>query len=241
METLTLGDKALHPSPPLFTLVIPAYNEADRIPRLLVQIAGSEGEFIFVCEGNDATPQLVLEFARAHPEMTIRCLHHAERMGKGGAIREGMSMASASLVGYMDADASTSFAQIRELFSLINGADVVIGSRWVKGSVLEKPQGLFRRIESRIFNYIVKLLFGLPFKDTQCGAKVFKKSAIDAVIREMVSSGFEFDVELLWRLKQRGFRIREHPITWRDTSSSNVRGSDGVRMFGNLVRLRLGW
>jgi glycosyltransferase involved in cell wall biosynthesis len=235
-----LNGKPTHPPSPAFTLVVPAYNEADRIPLLLSQIAGAEGEFIFVCEGNDETPRLVLEFAGAHPEMTIRCLHRPERMGKGGAIREGMAIASAPLVGYMDADASTSFSQMRDLFSLIDDADGVIGSRWVQGAVLEKPQGLSRRIESRIFNCIVRLLFGLPFRDTQCGAKVFKKSAIDAVIREMVSSGFEFDVELLWRLKRRGFCIREHPIAWRDTSSSNVRGTDGFRMLANLVRLRLG-
>jgi glycosyltransferase involved in cell wall biosynthesis len=241
VEIAALSVKESHPLSPPFTLVIPAYNEAERIPRLLAQIAGAGGEFIFVCEGDDETPRLVLEFAGAHPEMNVRCLHRAGRMGKGGAIREGLALASAPLVGYMDADASTSFSQMQGLFSLINGADAVIGSRWVNGAVLERPQGLSRRIESRIFNCIVRLLFGLPFHDTQCGAKVFKKSAIDAVIREMVSSGFEFDVELLWRLKNRGFCIREHPITWRDTSSSNVRGSDGFRMLVNLVRLRLGW
>ncbi|MDH7509587.1 MAG: glycosyltransferase [Methanolinea sp.] len=235
-----MSGKTTRPPSPPFTLVIPAYNEAERIPRLLLQIAGAEGEFIFVCEGNDETPRLVLDFAGAHPEMTVRCLYRSGRMGKGGAIREGVTLASAPLVGYMDADASTSFSQMRDLFSLIDGADGVIGSRWVRGAVLEKPQGLSRRIESRIFNCIVRLLFGLPFRDTQCGAKVFKKSAIDAVIREMTSSGFEFDVELLWRLKTRGFRIREHPIVWRDTSSSNVRRSDGIRMLANLIRLRLG-
>jgi len=99
---------------------------------------------------------------------------------------------------------------------------------------------LFRRIESRIFNVIVRVLFGLPFKDTQCGAKVFKKSAIDAVIKEMVSPGFEFDVELLWRLHRGGFRIREHPIAWRDTGSSRVRRRDGLGMLCSLARLRMG-
>ncbi len=224
-------------SVPPFALVIPAYNEAERIPRLLEQIAGAEGEFIFVCEGDDATPEILGKFARDHPQMTICCLHRSGRLGKGGAIREGMSLASSPLVGYMDADASTSFAQMRELFALIDGTDAVIGSRWIEGAVLERPQGFFRRLESRIFNGVVRLLFSLPFKDTQCGAKVFKKSAIDAVIREMVSSGFEFDVELLWRLKQKGFRIREHPIAWQDAGSSHVRGTDAVRMLWSLVRL----
>jgi len=227
------------PTPP-FTLVIPAYNEAERITSLLAQIEGVDGEFIFVCDGNDATPRIVMQFARAHPGMNVRCLHRAGRTGKGSAIRDGIGMASAPLVGYMDADASTSFSQMRELFSLIDGADGVIGSRWVKGALLERPQGLFRRIESRIFNVFVRVLFGLPFRDTQCGAKVFKKSAIDAVIKEMVSPGFEFDVELLWRLHRGGFRIREHPIAWRDTGSSRVRRRDGLGMLCSLARLRMG-
>jgi len=235
-----LNGKTPAPPAPPFTLVIPAYNEAERIANLLAQIEGADGEFIFVCDGDDDTPRIVMQFAHAHPGMNIRCLHRAGRMGKGSAIRDGISMASAPLVGYVDADASTSFPQMRKLFSLIDGADAVIGSRWVKGALLGRPQGLFRRFESRIFNVIVRVLFGLPFKDTQCGAKVFKKSAIDAVIKEMVSSGFEFDVELLWRLHQGGFRIREHPIAWRDTGSSRVRKMDGFRMLCSLTRLRMG-
>jgi len=206
-----------------------------------VQIEDADGEFIFVCDGDDATPQIVVRFAQAHPEMRVHCLHRTSRNGKGSAIRDGIGLASAPLVGYMDADASTSFSQMRELFSLLDGADAVIGSRWVEGALLKKPQGFFRRLESRIFNVIVRVLFGLPFKDTQCGAKVFKKSAIDAVIGDMVSSGFEFDVELLWRLHRKGFRIREHPISWRDTGSSRVRRMDGFGMLCSLVRIRMGW
>jgi len=223
---------------PPYTLIIPAYNEEARIPLLLSQLAGAEGEVICICEGDDRTFSLISEFAEANPDVCIRCDRRAGRLGKGGAILEGMRQARAPLVGYMDADASTSFPQMLELFALLNGADVVIGSRWIEGSVLVRQQGLGRRFESRVFNMIIRLVFGLPFKDTQCGAKVFKKAAIDAVIGQMVSTGFEFDVELLWRIRNLGFSIREHPITWHDRGDSRVRGGDVLRMLSGLLRLR---
>ncbi|MCQ8894691.1 MAG: glycosyltransferase family 2 protein [Methanolinea sp.] len=227
--------------PPPFSLVIPAYNEEMRIPLLLSQLEGAgEGEFIFVCEGTDRTVDLVRDFARGHPELSVKCLHNGERLGKGGAIRQGFLSAQSPRVGYIDADGSTSVTQMMILFSLLNGYDAIIGSRWVEGSILEKPQGLFRRLESRIFNGFIRLIFRLPFQDTQCGAKVFKKSAIDAIIGEISSTGFEFDVELLWRLQRHGFRIKEHPIAWRDSSDSHVTVTDGIMMLLRLIALRMG-
>jgi len=221
-----------------YTLVIPAYNEERRISSLLEQLPGAGGEFIVVCEGTDLTAQLVTEFAADHPGVRIRCESRRERMGKGGAIRAGLVLARSPLVGYMDADGSTSLSQMLLLFSQLDGADAVIGSRWTEGSVLLEPQGFTRRLQSRAFNIFTRLLFDLPFKDTQCGAKVFKKAAVDAVISEMVSTGFEFDVELLWRLQSRDFRIREHPISWQNRGESRVRAGDIVRMLLGLARVR---
>ena len=138
----------------------------------------------------------------------------------------------------MDADASASVAQMASLFSELEGADCVIGSRWLPGSIVPERQGIARRFESRGFNLLIRLLFGLSLTDTQCGAKVFKKSAIDAVIGEMVTTGFEFDVELLWRLSLKGHTIKEHPITWQNQGGSRVRGMDSIRMLKSLVSIR---
>ena len=221
-----------------YTLIIPAYNEEERISRLLPQLEDAEGEILFICEGNDATPSLIAGFAGSHPGLCVRCEQKNRRLGKGGAIREGMLLSSAPLIGYMDADASTSFPQMLSLFHAIDGADVVIGSRWVEGAILAARQGFARRLESRLFNGIIRILFDLPFKDTQCGAKVFKKAVIDAVIEDMVSTGFEFDVELLWKIRRAGFRIREVPITWQNMGDSRVKGVDVMRMLAGLFRLR---
>lgn len=235
-DIMTSGNPCI-PVPP-YTLIIPAYNEEDRISRLLSQLADAKGEILCICEGNDATPDLIEEFARSHPAICIRCDRREKRLGKGGAILLGLRQARGSAVAYMDADASTSFSQMLEMISQLDSTDAVIGSRWVEGSVLETQQGFVRRLESRIFNTVIRLLFNLPYKDTQCGAKVFKKAAIDAVIADMVSTGFEFDVELLWRLRGAGFRILEHPISWNNMGDSRVKGGDAGRMLCGLLRVR---
>ncbi|MFA5295644.1 MAG: dolichyl-phosphate beta-glucosyltransferase [Methanoregulaceae archaeon] len=223
---------------PAFSIIIPAYNEENRIGGLLAQMEGSSGDYLVVCDGSDSTPEIIRQFAEVHPELTLRCLTYPERLGKGGAVREGFLHASAPLVGFMDADGSTSIAQMQALFAVLDGADCVIGSRWLPGSVVPTRQGITRRIESRGFNILIRSLFSLSLSDTQCGAKVFKKSAIDAVIGDMISTGFEFDVELLWRLSKKGLSIREYPITWHNQEESRVRRTDIFRMLTRLIALR---
>ena len=223
---------------PDFCIIIPAYNEEHRIGLILSQIPGSGGQYLVICDGSDSTPDIVRKFAAAHPGTDLRCLTYSRRLGKGGAVKEGFSHATTPSVGFMDADASTSVAQMVSLFDALEGADCVIGSRWLPGSIVPERQGILRRFESRGFNLMNRLLFGLSLTDTQCGAKVFKKSAIDAVIGDMISSGFEFDVELLWRLSQKGYVIKEVPITWQNQGGSRVRVMDVFRMLRSLISLR---
>jgi hypothetical protein len=94
-------------------------------------------------------------------------------------------------------------------------------------------------LESRGFNLIVRILFGLDLYDTQCGAKVFKKSAIDKILPLMISNGFEFDVELLWRLKVSGYKIIETPICWQNNTETRVKPRDIFKMFFGLVKVRI--
>jgi glycosyltransferase involved in cell wall biosynthesis len=222
-----------------YTIVIPAYNEEKRIGKVLAEIAADRGEFIVVCDGTDKTEEIVRKFSGSRPELDLTCLSYNRRLGKGGAVREGFSHAGSPVVGYMDADGSTSLAQVHRLIEALDGGDVVIGSRWLPGSVIPERQGLSRRIESRVFNLVIRLLFGLRFTDTQCGAKVFKKSAVDAVLTDMTSTGFEFDVELLWRLSKKGYRVLECPITWQNKGDSRVTAGDAIRMLSGLIALRI--
>jgi len=222
------------------TLVIPAYNEEQRIQDLLGDLAAFPGELIFVCDGTDATPAAIGAFAGAHPALRIRCLTYPDRLGKGGGVIAGMKAARTRYVGYMDADNSTSLAEMERLFDRLTAVDGAIGSRWVPGSVLPVRQGFRRRVESRLFNLLVRLLFGLDYQDTQCGAKAFRREALDAVLPSIRSTGFEFDVELLWRLQRCGCRVEEVPITWENREESKVATTDAKAMLSGMIRLRFG-
>jgi dolichol-phosphate mannosyltransferase len=220
------------------SLVIPAYNEEHRIVHLFETITGFEGELIVVCDGTDRTADVVERIAAQRPDLRIRCLRFDHRLGKGGGVIEGLKAAGAPVVGFFDADGSTNIGEMLRLVAATASADGAIGSRWADGARLTVRQGLVRRLESRGFNLLIRVLFGLSYHDTQCGAKVFSRSAIDAVLPRMVSRGFEFDVELLWRLKRAGYRIIEVPIEWQNKGDSRVERKDMIRMLSGLLKVR---
>jgi len=123
-----------------FSLVIPAYNEEQRIAQLFDRINGFDGEVIAVCDGDDRTPDVVQKIATARPDLTIRCLQFPKRLGKGGGIIEGLKAARGTCVGYLDADGSTGIMEMMKLFSQLARYDGAIGSRWVGGAVLKVRQ-----------------------------------------------------------------------------------------------------
>jgi dolichol-phosphate mannosyltransferase len=222
------------------SLVIPAYNEENRIQLLFDEITGFDGELIVVCDGTDRTADCVRRIAARRQDLLINCLEYDHRLGKGGGVIEGLKAARAPLVGYFDADGSTSISEMQRLFSHLSSSDGAIGSRWVPGSTLRVRQGFLRRMESRAFNLLIRILFNLTYNDTQCGAKVFKKPAIDTVLPQMTSRGFEFDVELLWRLQQSGYNVAEVPIVWQNKGDSRVQKRDMIRMLMGLFAIRFG-
>lgn len=220
------------------TVIIPAYNEEGRILPLLADLEPFHWMVIVVCDGTDRTADLVGTFAADHPEMGLTCLRFDHRLGKGGGVLAGIRAAETSYVGFLDADGSTTPKEMGRLFDQLALVDGAIGSRWVPGAVLPIPQGPLRRLQSRVFNLLIRLLFHLNYQDTQCGAKVFRSSALAAILPQMRSTGFEFDVELLWRLSEGGFQVVEVPIVWTDHGGSKVGGSDALHMAESLIRLR---
>jgi len=223
-----------------YSLVIPAYNEESRIKPLFDAITSFDGELIVVCDGEDGTADIVNRIAASRQDLNIRCLRFDHRLGKGGGVIAGLEEARLPLVGYFDADGSTSIDEMKRLFLTLSSADGAIGSRWMPGATLKVRQSIMRQLESRVFNLIIRILFGIRYHDTQCGAKVFKKSAIDAVLPMMISRGFEFDVELLWRLRRGGCRVIEVPIEWQNKGDSRVRKRDMIRMLSGLFAARFG-
>ncbi len=228
------------------TLIIPAYNEEKRIQRCLADISTYRGPIIFVCDGNDKTPEIIRSYTDSvledesgakYPNITVLAFN--ERLGKGGGITAGMKAATTEYIGFCDADGATPISEMQKLFSEIETCDCAIGSRWLASSKIEKSQSLSRKIQSRTFNLCVKLILGIPFKDTQCGAKVFKKTAVDALLPRVRSSGFAFDAEILYILYGGGFMIKEVPILWSERGESHVGISDAVTMLINLIKIRL--
>ena len=222
-----------------FSLIIPAYNEEKRIGEVLEAYRDVADEVIVVVNGcTDATVEIADEFSERYPN--IKLLVFEKKLGKGGAVVGGFKKASHAIVGFVDSDLSVPPDELKRLLNIVRSEDFtgVIGSRRVEGSKVVIAQPFFRRISSRVFNLLVRALFGLKFSDTQCGAKIFKKYAIDAVIDSIRTKGYEFDVELLWKLDKKGFVIKEVGIRWRHSGESKFRLFYGPVMLINLLRMR---
>lgn len=223
------------------SIIIPAYNEQARIGTVLANYCGHfpNEEIIVVCNGcSDNTPDIVRRVCSKHSQ--VRALYFEEKLGKGGAIIEGFKAARGDKVGFVDADESVAPDVVKRMFDVLSNVDGVIASRKLKGSIILIKQPWQRRIASKIFNILVRIMFGLNFKDTQCGAKVFKREAIKDVLDSLNAKGFEFDVELLWRLKSKGYKVVEFPISWKHSEGSTFGFSNAPKMFFSLVRVRLG-
>ena len=229
------------------SIIIPAYNEEKRILHTLEDYYytfsthfGNEFELIVEMDGCvDNTPKIVKEFAEG--KSNVKVLEFEERLGKGGGIRKAFEVAMGKIVGFTDADDSTPAKEFLKLVKKIEkGYDVVLGSRWLKESKVFVPQPLYRRILSRGFNLLVRLLFGLNIRDTQCGVKVFRKEVIDAILPHLQVNGFAFDVELLYLAHKKGFKIKEAPIEWHNDEDSTLDVKKVVpEMFMALVKVRL--
>ncbi len=228
------------------SIIIPAHNEAERIAAPLEAYAkhfrekhGDDFEILVVTNNCwDATEEIVERISKGYPE--VHQVVMSERIGKGGAIIEGIRRARGAVIGFVDADGSTSPEECDRLMSLVGHWDGVIGSRWVEGAIVPIPQRLLRRVLSRGFNLLIRLLFGFPYRDTQCGAKAFTREALAAVTDDLGITDYAFDVNLLYLLRQRGFVVHEVPICWYDREGSQLKASEVVpRMLVAVVQLRL--
>lgn len=234
-------------SAPSLLLLIPAYNEEDRIEPVLREYAAyfqknHPGKFQLVVVLNgclDDTIGVVRRVGREFPE--ISPLDFPERIGKGGALIEGLKLAPmADLIGYVDADGATSPAAYYELVRRTSEADCVIGSRWLPGAVLHEAQSRKRRFASRVFHGIVQLLFGMNIRDTQCGAKVMRRQAVEKIHSALRITDMAFDINLLYALKRSGFKVLEAPTEWTDKVGSKVTlGRTSLSMLLSTIRLRL--
>lgn len=232
---------------PSLLLLIPAYNEEHRIEPVLREYAryfqhNYTGKFLLVVVLNgchDNTLGVVNRVAADYP--FIRALDFPDPIGKGGALIEGMRLSPlADWVGYVDADGATPPGAFHELVRRTNAADCVIASRWLPGAVLHQQQSHKRQFASRVFHFIVQTLFWMHIRDTQCGAKVMKREAVEKVHSTLCIADMAFDINLLFCLHRAGFRILEVPTEWTDKSGSKVTlGRTSLTMLLSAIRIRL--
>jgi len=232
---------------PSLLILIPAYNEERRIEPVLLDYAhffekNYSGKFQLVVVLNGCTDNTLGVVQRVAAEFpTVRALEFKEPIGKGGALIEGLKLAlHADLIGYVDADGATPPHAFLDLVKKIGAADCVIGSRWVPGAVIHQSQTGNRQFASRVFHFVVQLLFWMNIRDTQCGAKVMKREVVEKIHPFLRIADMAFDINLLVAIKRAGFHIQEVPTEWTDQAGSKVAlGRSSLTMFLSVLRIRL--
>jgi len=215
-------------SSPELSIIIPAYNEAASIVRTLTLVRDyldshdQTFEVIVSADGNDGTRERAREFADGDDRFIV--LGSAERGGKGRGVRNGVRIARGRIIGFVDADYKTPIEEIEKILPWFDqGFDLVIGSRGMGDSKIERRQKLYRRIGSRVFAFGMRTVTGLRnVIDTQCGFKFFtREAALDIFSRQKID-GYMFDVEILRLAQMLRYRIKEVGIRWHDDGDSRL-------------------
>lgn len=231
--------------PPSYSIVLPAYNESQRIGATLEKIfahaaeRGWNAEVIVVNDGSgDGTAAIVQELAVRCPGLQL--IENPGNRGKGYSVRNGMLHACGEVLLFSDADLSSPIAEADKLFAAIaGGADIAIGSRWLNTELQTRRQPFYRQLFGRVFNLALRLILGLHFKDTQCGFKAFNRCAAQALFPIQRIERWGFDPELLYLARKFRFTVEEVPVEWAHREGTRINPLvDGVHMFIEIFRVR---
>lgn len=228
------------------SLILPAYNEAAAIGRTIDEAQayferrGIGYEIIVAADGDDGTREIIDQRRLADP--TLQVLGSVQRRGKGFGIRQAVMRASGDIVGFADADNKTPISELDKVLPLFDqGYAVVIGSRRLRQSKIERRQPWYRRAGSRGFAVLLRLVIGLPgIPDTQCGFKFFTQPVARDLFSKQRVDGYMFDVEILHLARLAGYRLGQVAVRWRDdgdTRSQLVRGN--LRSLKDVLSIRM--
>jgi dolichyl-phosphate beta-glucosyltransferase len=244
---------------PELSIVVPAYNEEGRLARTLTRIreyfagrsvppgvapniAWDQLEILIVDDGSkDGTARIAQEWSREMP--SLRLVSNGENRGKGFSVRHGMLEARGRLALFTDADLSSPIEEIEKLLAaLAAGNDLAIGSRALDRSLISIHQSRWRELAGIVFNGLVRVITGLPFYDTQCGFKLFRREPSRIIFEQQRIERFGFDPEILFLAKRHGLRTAEVPVRWAHDPATKVQVlRDSVMMFCDLLIIRWNW
>src|SRR5271166_1020824 len=228
-----------------YSIIIPAYNENERLgvslPKVLAYISRQalQAEVIVVNDGSsDSTADVVRQFSVLHPE--IRLLENPGNRGKGYSVRNGMLHAQGDVLLFTDADLSSPIREAGKLFEAIErGADVAIGSRWLRAELQTERQPWHRQLYGRLFNLALRVVLGLKYRDTQCGFKAFTRAAAHTVFTRQRVERWGFDPELLFLANKFKLRTVEVPVEWAHDHRSKISPvRDGIKMGLEMLTVR---
>lgn len=223
------------------SIIIPAYNEEKRLPATLARVRqyldSSSWEFSEIVVVDDGSRDATTAAAKA---AGVRVLRNPGNRGKGYTVRHGMLEAKGDWSLFTDADLSSPIEELDRLWKAVEAehAQVAIGSRAVDRSLVGVHQPVFRETMGRVFNLTMRAVTGLPFRDTQCGFKLFEASAAREIFRRQRLDGFGFDVEVLYIACHLGYRTLEIPVHWNDVAGTTVSTWRGVKAFLDPVKVR---
>ena len=239
---------------PHLSVVIPAYNEQERLKRFVPGIVeylhekAPQFEIVVVNDGSkDGTAQTALELAKSYP--MLRLIDLQPNRGKGGAVKAGMLDARGKYVLFTDADQSTPITEIDKLLVKLehDGYDMVIGSRGVPGAEVEQPQVWYRALAGKLFGVGTKLFCIRGIYDTQCGFKAMKREVAQKVFSQVTSNSAIFDIEMLVVTTREGYRVAEVPVKWVHDPDTRIPYNlrRALRIWVELLRIRhaqrVGW
>ncbi len=211
----------------MLSVVIPAHNEAEHIRGLLEAFSVFSGLELIVAEdaSTDGTQNIVQEFSARNNDVLLSSCDTIT--GKGAAVKRGFKLAKGDVLGFIDGDGSIHPKELMRVAAAIDdGADLAVGSRDLRNSVIVRPQPLSRRVSGSIYSLLARALLDTHIKDFQCGCKVFRRDVWNSLT--ITCDGFAFDTELIAKAHEKGFVIIEVPITWSNQSNSTVRISRDV-------------
>lgn len=227
------------------SVIIPAFNEEKRLPSTLEDIDGylskQDYSYEIIVESDGSKDRTVEVTKELMSEIkNLRILDFKQNRGKGYGVREGMLEAKGEYRLFADADNSTPISEVEKMWPYFKeGYDIVIGSRDVKGAILDPPQPLFRRFVGEGFSLFRKIIIGLwEVKDSQCGFKVFSKKAAEEIFPKCKIDRFAFDPEILIIGKKFGYKIKEVPIYWKNDLESKVKFKSMIKMAADLFKIR---